>query len=293
MKSIGGELKEHSIRVDGLALKAYETGEPGGQQVVLAHATGFHAGCWSKVIDQLPSDLHVFALDARGHGQSESSEYVTWGRHAKDVIEVLDALNVQDAIAVGHSMGGHCVAHACGLRPDLFSRLVLIDPVIFAREAYREPEAFYASIDEHPVARRKERFDSWEAFRDRLKQRHPYTLWVPEILDDYCRGGVTPAEDGNGVVLACPARVEAAVYMGNFDTDIYPVIGGIEQPVQVLRAPTANLEAPEMDFAASPTWPELWREFPKGEDFYLSDLTHFIPMQDPGLVARFIVGGGA
>ena len=284
-------MKEHSVQVDGLSLNAYEYGERGGQQLVLAHATGFHARCWSRVIAQLPSDWHIFALDARGHGLSENSEYVTWGRHAHDLIEVLDALDVRDAIGVGHSMGGHCVAHACGLRPDLFSRLVLIDPVVFVQSAYRNPEQAYRSVEDHPVARRKERFASWEAFRDRLKDRHPYTLWVPEVLDDYCRYGVIPAEDGNGVVLACPARVEAAVYMGNFDTDIYPVIGTIEQRVQVLRAPPKELETPEMDFAASPTWPELWREFPNGEDCYLPDLTHFIPMQDPGLVARVIAEG--
>ena len=44
-----------------------------------------------------------------------------------------------------------------------------------------------------------------------------------------------------------------------------------------------------MDFTASPTWPELARQFPHGQDVYLPELTHFIPMQDPGLVADFIV----
>ena len=43
-----------------------------------------------------------------------------------------------------------------------------------------------------------------------------------------------------------------------------------------------------MDFSLSPTWPELATRFPRGRDVYLPHLTHFIPMQDPALVARFV-----
>ena len=34
-------------------------------------------------------------------------------------------------------------------------------------------------------------------------------------------------------------------------------------------------------------------QFPNGRDVYLPELTHFIPMQDPNLVARFIVDAHA
>jgi len=47
----------------------------------------------------------------------------------------------------------------------------------------------------------------------------------------------------------------------------------------------------EMDFSASPTWPELAAQFPRGQDVHLPELTHFIPMQDPQLVADFICVG--
>jgi hypothetical protein len=44
-----------------------------------------------------------------------------------------------------------------------------------------------------------------------------------------------------------------------------------------------------MDFASSPTWHGVAAAFPDGRDVYLPELTHFIPMQDPELTARFIV----
>ena len=57
-------------------------------------------------------------------------------------------------------------------------------------------------------------------------------------------------------------------------------------PVTLLRAPPGeNLTA---DFSASPTWPELASALPCCREIYLPGHNHFIPMQDPELVARYI-----
>ena len=48
-----------------------------------------------------------------------------------------------------------------------------------------------------------------------------------------------------------------------------------------------------MDFSTSPTWPEVAAQFPDGTDIYLPDYTHFIPMQNPELVAGYIADAGS
>ena len=59
----------------------------------------------------------------------------------------------------------------------------------------------------------------------------------------------------------------------------------------VLRAKTRDPDEKQiMDFSLSPTWPEVAACFPQGEDVYLPDYTHFIPMQDPAMTAAFIRG---
>jgi len=45
-----------------------------------------------------------------------------------------------------------------------------------------------------------------------------------------------------------------------------------------------------MDFSKSPTWPQLADGFPAGRDVYLPELSHFMPMQAPELVANYISG---
>jgi pimeloyl-ACP methyl ester carboxylesterase len=124
----------------------------------------------------------------------------------------------------------------------------------------------------------------------RFRDRYPFSVWRPEVLEDYCRYGVLPKADGSGFELACPPVVEASVYLGNTQTDIHHVVPRLTLPVVVLRARGRDPQDAEvMDFSKSPTWPGLADEFPRGRDVFLKDHTHFIPMEDPELVARFIV----
>ena len=111
---------------------------------------------------------------------------------------------------------------------------------------------------------------------------------------DYCRFGIVP--DGDGFVLGCPPEVEAAIYVGSAGRDIREIIRRVTAPVVVLRAkarssPTQRTpDTGAMDFARSPTWPQLAAAFANGRDIHHPELTHFMPMQAPDLVASHING---
>ena len=258
--------------------------------ILLVHATGFHARCWDQVIARLEPGYRVLALDMRGHGRSGNVPPYQWDAFAADLDAFCEALGIRDAVAVGHSMGGHCVTQVAGRRAGAFRSLLLIDPVIFEPEAYADDRyRGYETVEDHPVARRRERFEDWTDMRERLRDKGSYGLWDPAVFDDYCRYGVLPAADGEGVTLACPAEVEASVYINNTSTDVYSVIPAIDVPVTILRAPPRDPSAQQvMDFGKSPTDPNLHTHFRQATDVLLADLTHFIPMQDPALVAAYI-----
>ena len=65
---------------------------------------------------------------------------------------------------------------------------------------------------------------------------------------------------------------------------------GKQVPVTVLRAKQREATQTTLDFTKSPTWSELSKQFKHGRDVYLPELTHFIPMQDPALVASYLRG---
>ena len=281
--------KQLRVEIDGTRVNVFEYGTQGGQQVLFVHATGFHARCWDQVVSHLPSELHIFAVDMRGHGQSENKGPFTWQRLGQDILSLAEHLGLQNILGVGHSMGGHCITHAAGHQPRLFRRLILVDPVILSPNLYQNSKRHqYEDVSEHPVARRRSHFASVQEMHDRYVDRKPYSLWQPQVFMDYCTYGLVPAPSGTGLALACPPHIEASIYMGNFDADLYTLIPKIEVPTLVLRARPRDASSKEMDFSASPTWPELADQFPHGQDIMLPELTHFIPMQDPALVADFI-----
>jgi len=284
--------KQKTLSLPDVDLCVFEWGVPGGQQVLLVHATGFHARCWDQVVAQLPEDWHIFALDMRGHGRSGNVEPFAWPQFGDDLLKVCEMLGLQDAIAVGHSMGGHCVVHACGHGAKYFKHLVLVDPVILSPEAFKNSTRHqFASVDDHPVARRRSNFATVTDMHDRYALRDPYATWDAKVFADYCEFGLVPSSNGAGLELACPAKVEASIYMADFDINLYALIPTIEKPVVVLRALPRDASSQEVDFSASPTWPELADQFQRGQDVLLPELSHFIPMQDPSLVADFIKAG--
>lgn len=285
---------EKQIEINGVNLTVFEWGEKQQESVLLVHATGFHARCWDQVVSNL-GDRHVVAVDMRGHGRSEKIGPYSWDIFGQDVAELVVAMDLTCLVGVGHSMGGHSVTQAAADQPDRFKGLVLVDPVIMSPEMYAAQGEFKATQGDqlHPVARRRNSFGDADEMFYHMENRGSYAVWNQQVLRDYCNYGVLPNPDSGDYVLACPPEVEAAIYMGSSGRNILDKIDTISIPVKVMRArerPTGRHsgERQQMDFSMSPTWIGLADRFQHGEDIYLPELTHFIPMQDPELVADHI-----
>lgn len=281
----------HTFAASAARIAYVEWGEPGGQPVLLIHATGFHARVWDQTVKALGDGFHVFAVDVRGHGQSEKKGAMPdWTVAAHDIGELVEHLNLKNVIGAGHSMGGHVLVQVAAEHQRAFKRLVLVDPVMLPPEVYANPKFFAMPEGQvHPVAKRRNAWASWEAMFDAFKSRAPYSLWNVDVLADYCRYGLVPAANGQGFELACPPEIEASIYTASAGTDIYAIAARVNVPVVVLRAkPRGDGPRDRADFSASPTWEGAARAFTHGRDVQLFHLTHFIPMEDPALTARFI-----
>lgn len=79
-----------------------------GPTVVLVHGITSDHHCWAPVVDHLVADgCRVIGINQRGHGGSTiGTEGFARGRLGTDLGIVLQALDVRDAVVVGHSMGG-------------------------------------------------------------------------------------------------------------------------------------------------------------------------------------------
>lgn len=257
-----------------------------GPSVLLVHATGFHGRVWDQVVQRLPG-RHVLAVEQRGHGRSERVDFVGWADFGRDLAALAAALDLQGAVGVGHSLGGHALVQAAAYVAGGFSRLVLVDPTIFAPQDYHLPQPAPGTL--HPAAARRNHFASVQAMLERFAGRPPYSVFQAQALRDYCEHGLRPADGGSGWQLACDPAFEGKVYpLSRQNLGVYASIRALHVPVLVVRARAGDPAIQPWDPLGSPTWSGLAREFRHGLDLYLPDKTHMLPMEDPALVARLI-----
>ena len=103
-----------------------------GHPVVFSHGWPLCADAWdSQMLFLLQRGYRVIAHDRRGHGRSaQPSSGNDMDTYADDLAAVLDALDIKDAMLVGHSMGGGEVAHYIGRHGTVrVSKVVLIGAV--------------------------------------------------------------------------------------------------------------------------------------------------------------------
>jgi lipase len=288
-----GEPALRRVRVNGIELVFFEWGASSrGREptLLLLHATGFHARCWDPIVRRL-GPRHVLALDQRGHGRSEKTPIAHWRVFGEDVAAFVRARAGEAFVGVGHSMGGHALVDAAAACPQPFRRLVLIDPVIADPASYagggwriETPPG-----EPHPTAKRKRHFASAREMLERFRERRPYSLFSAEALRAYCEHGLLPRNDGPGFELACPPEIEASIYLtSRTNGGVLESARSVAAPVLVMRAKAPPPDRSLMDFESSPTWPGLASVLPRGRDLHLPEWTHFLPMQAPELVAKWL-----
>lgn len=118
------------VAVDGGTLAVHELGHggPDSPVVMALHGITANALAFGAVAQSLDGQVRMLAPDLRGRADSRSIRG-PWGlaAHAADVIAVLDAVRVEKAILLGHSMGAYVAALTAYLHPSRVSSLVLVD----------------------------------------------------------------------------------------------------------------------------------------------------------------------
>ncbi len=115
------------IRLHALAWPA-GNGEAadGAAPIVLLHGGGANAHWWDHLAHRMAARHRVFALDFRGHGDSDYPQIRRVGAFNDDLEDLLAWLGREDAILIGHSLGA-AVALDHATRFPRTRALVLVD----------------------------------------------------------------------------------------------------------------------------------------------------------------------
>ncbi|GAB2861519.1 alpha/beta fold hydrolase [Lentzea nigeriaca] len=118
-----------TLNVGGVTIAYRLDGPLEGSPAVLLHALASNSATWTRLTRDLVSvGRLVIAPDLRGHGTSARTGDYRLDSVQRDVIGVLDALDIAEFDLIGHSLGAHIAALLAGRRPDRVRKLVLEDP---------------------------------------------------------------------------------------------------------------------------------------------------------------------
>lgn len=230
--------------------------------------------CWAELAALLP-DVRVVAPDLRGRGRSrELPGPYGMPTHADDVAALLDHLGVEQAVVVGHSMGGFVTLVLADRHPERVSSALLVDggmPLVPPPGV--EPEAMSFAILGPAADRLRMTFPSQTAYRE-FWADHPALgrEWtdLTSAYVDYDLVGEEPE-------LSPATRVAA------LEEDIRELVDGdsVTQALEQLRHPVSWFIAPRglMD-EVPPLYPdaavERWTtQFPQVRLVHIEDVNHY------------------
>ncbi len=119
------------IDINNIGINYQERAAAERPTIVMIHGLGCSLKYWNCVFDAEEfSEYRLIALDLPGFGESEKPETYDYrfDTQATMMFAALDALQAQDVILVGHSMGGAIAILMALQRPEAIRQLIVIEP---------------------------------------------------------------------------------------------------------------------------------------------------------------------
>jgi non-heme chloroperoxidase len=185
-----------------IKLPYVEQGDAGGVPVVMLHGVTDSWRSFEPVLPHLPDDIRAIAVTQRGHGDAPKPEggYLIEDL-AGDVAELMDELEIERAIVVGHSMGTWVARQIAIDNPDRVDGLVLAG-------------AFHGSVARDPgvAAAMRELADVPDPVTDEIAREFQLSTLArpiaPELLDTFVRES-----------LKVPAQIWRDLFLGFAELD--------------------------------------------------------------------------
>jgi len=251
------------LDVQGLRLHVLDWGGEARTPLLLLHGFTGHAHAWDTLSIALQPHFHVYALDQRGHGDSDPATVYNAVASFDDLNGVIDQLGLSSVVLIGLSMGGRNAMYFTSRRPEIVQKLVIVDigPEISARAS--APSAGPAE---------PETWDSVEQAARHLERGNPY----PGI--HYYRWVVSTslrARDDGKLVWKWHPSIKAL--RSQADVDWWKVLSCLTPPTLVLRG--AESTVLDRDVAE-----RMGRELPNGRFVEIPRAVHTLHEDNPEAV---------
>lgn len=246
--------------------------------IFFAHANGFPADCYQVLFDQLkPHPIRFIEEFGKNSDRPDS-----WEELGDEIIAHLDQDKPGPVVGLGHSFGGVGVFFAARKRPDLFSRIILLDPPFFGwKRRWLVAPFQLMGLAEKVVPpaikalQRKDQFECREEARSYFSGKRFFQTFHPQAFEDYLTHGLI--ENGSGVTLRVSKEKEAR-YFAVFPSRIGPT--SLEMPGHYILPEGQGI-------APASTVSEIQKKF---EGFQWGSVpgNHMFPLEYPAETASLV-----
>jgi len=250
----------------------------GGPAVVLLHAGVADRRAWEGVALDLRADhdLDLVAYDRRGFGDSPAAAPDSTFTHVDDLITVLDALDIREAVLVGNSRGGALAFDTALLHPERVSRVVVIGSAVSGMTDDDTPFDWQPDAASEPLIAVSD--DPEASLDDRVAALARLWLDGPTAPAERVAG---PSRDLFGAMNRRIIELGAPGGAGGGDVDAWSRLGEVTVPV---LCAWGDLDLPcDLPFLV-----ETARRVGQGPGRVLPGVAHLPGLERPELVAGLI-----
>ena len=267
------------VRAGGVNLHCADWGGD-GRTLLLLHGDMRTSRSWDAVARDLRGDFRVLALDMRGHGDSDWPESgYTFAQRADDLESFADAVGLRGVPVAAHSTGGVVAALLAQRRPDIFSRLALLEPMVVVTEAFQRMVSKRAETPRRTWANRAE-------MRDYLKWHRMTGKWRDDVIEDVVAHESYALPNGRLDMKWATASMAWKEREGDYP-DLRPILRTLGKPILFIMS-----DSRAGAFADVTRIAERTADF---ETLTIADSGHNMYMDQPAAVssaiARFAIGG--
>ncbi len=276
-------LSELDGREGRIALTHWGPQDP--SPILLLHGWMDCGAGWQLLVDQLPDDWPLVAVDWPGYGRSaRRAERYWFADHVAELDWLVSVLSPDRPVRlIGHSMGGTVASIYAGVRPARVAWLANLEGFGMPELAHAQfpgyVESWLDALKAPPSARR---YPQLEALALALQRANPH---LPPAHARYLARAWTRAVDGGFEILADPRQ--------QLPTPIRYARADLEACWARVRAPLLLLYGAESDYMQRAIGPDALHRLralmPSMRAGSIAGAGHLLPHEQPAPVAQALV----
>jgi pimeloyl-ACP methyl ester carboxylesterase len=130
----------------------YQVAGSGDTTLLFVHGWCINQSYWNQQVDHFKDRYQVVTLDLPGHGNSDKNRNEwTIENFGKDIVMLMDALELKNVVLIGHSMGGNIILEAALSKPEVVIGFVGVDNfqelgVLYTEAQKEELSTFFSQM---------------------------------------------------------------------------------------------------------------------------------------------------